>query len=167
MDIDKTIEQVESLYQSVTGQALPKQDRVYAPLNPNENPQKQVERHIDLLLETLQASGLTQQPAMWNPPIAVWENEVEFLLRMDLPGVKKEDIDISIEGHLFTIRGVRRPLLQEDKYRALNVEHVVGPFQRSIMLPANTTVTKLNSVVTDGVMEIRLPKVKSKSEPIQ
>ena len=92
------------------------------------------------------------------PPLDLYEEENEVVVKAELPGMTKDDIQISFADNLLTIRGEKRKE-QEDKskdyYRA---ERVYGAFSRSVTLPAEIIPEKARAVFKDGVLDIRLPK---------
>ena len=94
----------------------------------------------------------------WAPAIEMFEKEDKFVIKAELPGMKEEDIDISIVGDTLTIKGERKAeseVKEEDYYCC---ERSYGSFLRSVMLPANVNAEKIGANFEDGVLEIDLPK---------
>jgi HSP20 family protein len=94
----------------------------------------------------------------WRPPVDIYENEKhEIVLRAELPGLKKEDLDIRVENNTLTLRGERKrdtEVKQESYHR---VERVYGGFTRSFSLPNTVNTEKVEAAFADGVLTITLP----------
>jgi HSP20 family protein len=88
----------------------------------------------------------------------VIDREDELVLRAEIPGVKKEDLDVSIQDDLLTLRGeVKREAGEEEgQYRWREMSY--GTFSRSVPLPAGVDTDKCKVTFKDGILEIRLPK---------
>lgn len=95
----------------------------------------------------------------WAPSIDLYEKEDAFIIRAELPGVKLEDVDVSMTGDTLTIKGERKPPedVKEEEYECCEVCY--GSFSRSIVLPKATEVDKIESTLQNGILEVRLPKV--------
>jgi HSP20 family protein len=100
----------------------------------------------------------------WAPAIDVFEKEDKFVVKAELPGMKEEDIDISIVGDTLTIKGERKAEseVKEDDY--YYCERSYGSFSRSIAIPSNVDAQKIEANYEDGVLEVSLPKT-SKVKP--
>ena len=96
----------------------------------------------------------------WGPSVDLREDKEKYDLRAELPGVRKEDIEVSVEGNTLTIAGEKRQEEQEGDegrgtYRA---ERFFGRFQRSITLPTVVDPNKIEAQYRDGVLILNLPK---------
>jgi HSP20 family protein len=97
-------------------------------------------------------------PAPWAPRVDVFEKDGNLLVKAELPGVKKEDIQVTLEGNDLAIRGERheeREVKEEDYYRC---ERSYGSFYRRLPLPFETTAEQIKAGFSDGVLEITIPK---------
>ena len=95
----------------------------------------------------------------WAPAIEVFEKEDKFVVKAELPGMKEEDIDISVVGDTLTIKGERKAeseVKEEDYYCC---ERSYGSFSRSVAIPSNVNANKIKASYEDGVLEVSLPKV--------
>ena len=94
----------------------------------------------------------------WRPVVDIYENDKhEIVLRAELPGLKREDIDIRVENNTLTLRGERKrdaEVKQESYHR---VERIYGAFSRSFSLPTTVNTEKVSATFTDGVLTITLP----------
>jgi HSP20 family protein len=95
----------------------------------------------------------------WAPAIDVFETEDKFVVKAELPGMKEEDIDISVTGNTLTIKGERKAeseVKEEDYYCC---ERSYGTFSRSIAVPSNVDANKIEANYESGLLEVSLPKV--------
>ena len=109
-------------------------------------------------------SSMAATEAIWSPLVDIHETKDSFLLKAELPGVKQEDIQVSVEGDTLTIRGERRreTEVKEDQYQ--RIERSYGRFERNILLPSVVDPDRVKATYRDGVLEIQLPK-KEEAKP--
>lgn len=93
------------------------------------------------------------------PRLNLAETADTLTVECELPGVDKEDIDISVEGGVLRVRGVRKPPEDRQAERYHRRERGFGEFERSIELPAKVDAANVNARLTDGVLEIVLSKL--------
>ena len=94
----------------------------------------------------------------WAPAIEVFEKEDKFVVKAELPGMKEEDIDVSVRGDTLTIKGERKAeseVKEEDYYCC---ERSYGSFFRSVAIPSNVDTKKIEASYENGVLEVSLPK---------
>lgn len=98
--------------------------------------------------------------ADWAPAVDVSETETQFLLHVELPAVKKEDVQINVEQGVLTLSGERKlEKVVDDKERKLHrVERSYGRFTRSFSLPETVDADNIAATYKDGVLELNLPK---------
>ncbi len=96
----------------------------------------------------------------WAPSIDMYEKEDSFILRAEIPGVNKEDVDISMSGDTLTIKGERKPAEEAKEFEYQCSEVCYGNFSRSIDMPAAVNPEKIDATYHNGMLEIRLQKVK-------
>ncbi len=102
------------------------------------------------------------------PKVDVIDRDEDVLVRAEVPGVKKEDIEISISGGMLTIKGEARREEKEEKGDYYRAEISRGAFARTLPLPTEVDDTKAKAAMKDGVLELTLPKVeKSKRRSIK
>ena len=93
----------------------------------------------------------------WPPSVDIFERQDGYLVDVELPGVKIDDIEITVEDGLLTIQGERAfPHDQIDK--AHRVERRFGPFSRSITLPSHVKADSIDASIQDGVLMVKVPK---------
>lgn len=90
------------------------------------------------------------------PPMDLVETEEEIILRADLPGLAKEEIELNAAPNFLMIRGNREP--KEANADPLRVERTFGPFQRLVSLPVTADTARITAKFARGVLEVRVPK---------
>lgn len=94
----------------------------------------------------------------WLPAVDIVETEDAFVATADLPGLKKGDIDVSIEDSVLTVSGERKFENAEEKGTYRRVERSYGTFRRSFTLPRSVDAGKVEAKFKDGVLSLTLPK---------
>jgi len=94
---------------------------------------------------------------VWASAVDVYETENEFVIDAQLPGIKKEELQIQLENNLLTIKGVRRPETDEN-VKALRIERSYGAFNRSFKVPGNVDQNSIKSEFSQGTLKVHLPK---------
>ena len=97
----------------------------------------------------------------FTPGMNVYETDDTFELTLELPGMKKEDIDISMENNLLTISGERKATREDDGRRYHRVESRFGTFSRTLPLPNNIDEEKIEAEYDNGVLSVNIPKTKT------
>jgi HSP20 family protein len=98
----------------------------------------------------------------WAPRADVYEEDGSLVVKADLPGIKREDIDVEVEDGDLVLRGERateREIKEEDFYR---MERFAGAFYRRLPLPEGAEPSKIDATYRDGVLEVHIPKSASK-----
>ena len=95
---------------------------------------------------------------VWAPSIEVVEKEDKFLIKVELPGVKEEDINISLAGNTLTIEGEKETESEVEKKGYYYTESSYGSFSRSMTIPSTIDASKIEANCDKGVLEITLPK---------
>jgi HSP20 family protein len=99
--------------------------------------------------------------AMSFPAINVWANEDSALITAEIPGVKKDELEINVTGDTLTVSGDRIPddLPADSQYHRR--ERTYGKFSRSIQLPYTVDVDHVSAIFTNGVLEVILPRIEA------
>jgi HSP20 family protein len=104
--------------------------------------------------------------SVWNPPVDVYETADSIVLKADLPEVNKDDVDISVQGNVLTIRGERKREQEVKEQNYYRMERSHGTFTRSFTLPGTVDAEKIEAGFTGGVLTVTLPK-REESKPKQ
>jgi HSP20 family protein len=94
----------------------------------------------------------------WMPPVELIEDDEEFVLTAELPGLSKEQVDVSVDDNVLTLKGEKRFEREETRDRAHIRERQYGTFERSFTLPRNVEAAKIRADFHDGLMRVHLPK---------
>jgi HSP20 family protein len=99
---------------------------------------------------------------MWNPAVDLYEKDDHFVIKAELPGIKKDDIKVDLKDRVLTLSGERsydNEVKEENYYRR---ERSYGKFQRAFTLPVDVDSDKIKAEFKDGVLQIEIPKPEDK-----
>jgi HSP20 family protein len=99
----------------------------------------------------------------WSPAVNISETEKEYLIKLDLPEVKKEDVKVTSENGVLAIEGERRQEKRADGEKFHRVESVYGRFQRRFTLPDDAQEDQIQASFKDGALQVAVPKAAAKS----
>jgi HSP20 family protein len=94
----------------------------------------------------------------WEPPIDVFETETEFVVIMDISGMRSEDIGVFTDGRVLRIQGVRQEITPPGKKQFHSMEIHVGPFQRQIPIPVAVESQGMSTNYSNGFFQIHLKR---------
>ena len=94
----------------------------------------------------------------WNPSVDIFENKDQIVLEAELPGMKREDFELSVENNVITLRGERRFEKKDETDNYHRVERSYGAFTRSFTLPTTVSAEGATAEYTNGVLRVTLPK---------
>jgi len=121
----------------------------------------QLQRDINQLFDTNRPSeGRANNlfASDWTPAVDVKEENDQFVIHADLPGVDPKDIDITLENGVLTLKGQRVSETKEEQENYRRVERMRGTFLRRLTLPDSVQVDKISARTKDGVLEVIVPK---------
>jgi HSP20 family protein len=130
--------------------------------NPNQggvSPLWSVRHDLDQLFGAGPLTGLfNEAQSDWSPAIDVVEGKNQFLVKLDLPGLKSEDVKITFEDGVLNISGERKEEKVADENKVHLSERFYGKFERGIRFPSPVQADKVSAKFADGVLEVELPK---------
>ena len=100
----------------------------------------------------------------WSPAVEITEDDKEWLVKADLPEVKKEDVKVTVENDVLTIMGERKFEKEEKNKKYHRIERSYGTFLRSFALPDAADGSQVRAEFKDGVLKVHLPK-SAKTKP--
>ena len=104
----------------------------------------------------------------WAPPVDIFEKQDQLVIRAEVPGIKKEDMDVRIENGVLTLHGERKHEADVAEGNAHLMERSYGSFTRSFSLPTTVDAAKIVATYKDGVLEVVVPKAEAaKSKRVQ
>ena len=118
---------------------------------------------FDWFFEDLGLPGLLSEETTIEPAFDLSETEKELIVKAEVPGMDKKDININLSDGLLTITGEKKHEKKEDSENYHHVERRYGKFSRTLRLPVEVEAGKVDATYKDGVLNITLPK----SEPVK
>jgi HSP20 family protein len=103
--------------------------------------------------------GLTA--SMWSPAVDIFETSDSIVMKAELPGVNRDNIDIQVEDNTLTLKGERKFEREVKEENYLRIERSYGAFQRAFNLPTGVQQDKIRAVFKDGVLEVTMPKAEA------
>lgn len=111
-----------------------------------------------LFSDTLTRTGGEDGAGAWLPPVDIYEDGESLVLQAEVPGVRKEDLDIRVENNVLTLSGERKQEKETTEEQYHRVERSYGRFVRSFTLPVGIDTEKTKAEVHDGLLTLTLPK---------
>ncbi len=96
--------------------------------------------------------------ADWSPAVDIVEEKDRFILRADVPGVRPEDIDVSMDNGVLSIAGERHAIATDAESGAQRIERATGRFLRRFTLPESADAERISAKCADGILEVVIPK---------
>jgi HSP20 family protein len=106
----------------------------------------------------------------WSPEVDISEDDQGYLLKADLPEMKKDDVRVTVEDGILSVSGERKCQKEDEKKKFHRIERSFGTFRRSFTLPEDADSTKVTAEFRDGVLKVHLPTtpvVKSKATHVK
>jgi HSP20 family protein len=104
--------------------------------------------------------GTRESLSQWDPAVDIFDKGNELLLQLEVPGMKKEDIQIRLENNVLTVQGERKRESEIKHEHYFRAERSYGAFSRSFTLPGTVNVDKIQAQYMDGVLTVTVPKAK-------
>ncbi len=128
-----------------------------------------MQREIDRIFDRF-SGGISDDNdvSTWLPVVDVVENKDDYIVKVELPGVNKDDVKITVNNGVLTIRGEKKQEQESKDKNYHRIERSYGVFQRSFTLPSSVKSDKIDASHNDGVLTITLPKAEeSKPKEIE
>ncbi len=124
---------------------------------------ERIRKEFDRLLEDF-LPATAEREHILAPPVDIYETDSEVVIKAELPGVKKEDIDVTIKENSVHIKAERKEEREDKTENVHRVERFYGRIERIVPLPVEVKPEDAKAEYKDGVLEIRIPKVKVTKE---
>jgi len=124
---------------------------------------------MNRLFEDAGRTWRTDEPAAtttWSPSVDIFETEGEIVVKAELPGMDRKDIQLNLENNVLSLRGERKFTKETKDENYHRIERSYGVFSRSFSIPATVDEEKIRADFKDGVLKIMLPK-KEHAKPKQ
>lgn len=139
-------------------------------MSPVEAIRREMDRFFDDIVPFSRRAGSEgMRSEIWAPDMDVSETENEYVISVDLPGITKDNVEVSYKDNRLTISGERQHEEKEEKEDFLRKERYYGSFTRSLTLPSACKDDKIKARFKDGVLKVNVPKAevqKPKTVPI-
>ncbi|MGI0119143.1 Hsp20/alpha crystallin family protein [Zooshikella sp. RANM57] len=131
------------------------------PWNPFSELETLLDRYQRLSGKSTQSPGGREAMKVndWSPAVDISETAEEYLIKAELPEIKKEDVKVAVEEGVLTIQGERRYESEDKNRKHHRVERFYGSFARSFHLPEDTDTNAIRAEFTDGMLNLHLPKM--------
>ena len=124
--------------------------------------QNRINRMFDDFFPDGILEGIRGMEGTWNPVVDIYDTNDSTVIKADLPGIKKEDIAINIEGNVLSLSGERNVDEEVKKENFYRRERAWGMFKREFTLPSTVDHDKIKADFKDGVLKIEIPKPEEK-----
>ena len=131
------------------------QQGMWSPMDHLSRLRQEINRYLDTSMES---SGSSPMFDGWSPAVDLFEDKDSITVKAEMPGMKKEDIDISVEGNTLSISGERREEKQSGQGASFRSERYFGKFYRAIDLPTAIDANRVTAKYKDGILTLTLPK---------
>lgn len=125
-----------------------------SPISSFGNIRENFGRLFDLAFPTRSAESFGD----WTPPLDAHEDQDKYIVAVELPGIRKEDMKVSVHEGVLTVSGERKSEKDVKEGTLLRCERFCGKFSRSVTLPSAVRADKVNAVYKDGVLTVEIPK---------
>jgi HSP20 family protein len=117
-------------------------------------------QELDRLFESpfSEIARATQMLSGWTPALDVYEDKDNVYVKVELPGMKKENIELSLHDGMVSISGERKSDARHEEAEACRSERFYGRFQRTVSLPTTVMADKVKASYKDGILTVTLPK---------
>ena len=122
----------------------------------------QMQREIDSMFDRFLGGSLAEDGSVftsnWTPAVDITEHENEYIVKMELPGVSKDDVKITLENSVLTVKGEKKQEKESKSSNFHRVERTYGSFQRTFTVPSGVKADSIDASYKDGILNIALPK---------
>ena len=127
----------------------------------NWEPFREMESLFNRYSKLARRNALNGDQDSWTPSADISETEREYLIKANLPEVRKEDVKVTLDNGALTISGERKQEKQDKSENEIRVESFYGTFSRTFQLPDNVDAGSVRAESKDGVLKIHIPKKES------
>ena len=118
----------------------------------------EIDSFCSSFFDTETSAHFSQIERRWSPAMDLVDEKGEYVLRADLPSLKKEDVKVDVEDGILTVSGERKSEHEEKERSYHRFERRFGSFRRSLTLPDGVDPKSISATVSEGVLEVRIPK---------
>ena len=117
-----------------------------------------LQRSLDRLFGGGYITGGESTTSAWQPSVDIFENESDIVIKVELPEVNRDDVQVNLDDRTLTIRGERKLEFEDKREGYHRIERSYGQFARSFTVPPNINREGLKASYKDGILRVTLPK---------
>jgi len=156
-EVSRALDEVKDLYQKVLGAPAPEIDPdSYVAFPPGVDPLNHAIQEVHQLKQLSEQMAFAPGPVSWVPRADSFATADAYVIRMEIPGVSREDLKIHLAGGECVVTGKRKPPERLVELHPLTLERPWGPFERRFTLPPGSHPDKVTAKYQDGVLELRV-----------
>ncbi len=118
------------------------------------------DRYFNLRDRLPAADASTSGALNWKPVVDISETASDYLIKVELPEVDKDDVDVTVDNGMLTVSGERHYENEEEDETRHRIERMYGRFSRSFALPTDADEHAITAKTRDGLLKVRIPKTK-------
>jgi HSP20 family protein len=131
-------------------------------LLPSQSDMFWVQREINRMFDSLWHGDYPESAdalrSTWSPSVDLVERDNDYLVKVEVPGIRKDDVKITVQDNVLTIRGEKNQGKEAKDSHYHQIERSYGSFQRSFALPTGFISNKIDATYKDGILSVVLPK---------
>ena len=156
-DVSQSLNEVKDLFQRVVGQPAPRIDpHAFSAFPLGVDPVDHAFREVEHLKQLTEQIALSPSPVAWTPRADIYVADDAFVIRLEVPGMPREDLKVFVVGGECVVRGERKREQDTAKLRAMTLERPWGPFERRFVMPAGSHPGQLKAHYKEGILELRI-----------
>lgn len=156
-NVTQALNEVRGLFQKLVGRPAPEiAPYAYAPFPPGTDPVRFAIDEVEHLKKLAEQALLTPVVPAWMPTADIHALEDALVIRIDVPGILREDLRVSVLGGECVVRGERKHA-ETAVEQPLQLERPWGPFERRFLLPAGSRIDRIAARLDHGILELRVP----------
>ena len=157
-ELAQTLEQLESIHQKLFGQAAPAwAPASFLPFPPGVEPIEYARQEARGLAQLVDQLAFAPDPNAWVPPADSFVSEDAYFVRLEIPGVSREDVNVHVVGTECIVRGERKPPKCAEGARPAVLERPFGKFERRFVLPSGARAEGITARCVEGLLELDVP----------
>lgn len=161
----RALVEMKDLYANLMGQPAPEiAAGWYAPFPSGVDPLRFAMQEVEDLKQLAARTGMLPRPVAWIPRADLYAASDVLVIRLEIPGVGKDDLKVCLAEGNCVIRGERKPAAAAPELRPLGVELAYGPFERRFVLPRDADTANLTARYGEGILEVRIPVLAAAGE---
>lgn len=156
-NVTQALNEVRGLFQKVVGRPAPEiAPYAYTPFPPGADPVRYAIDEVEHLKKMAEQALLSPVAPTWMPIADIYATDEEFVIRVEVPGLAREDIKVLVIGGECLVRGERKHA-EAAVERPLQLERPWGSFERHFALPAGSRIDKITARLDLGILELKVP----------